>query len=155
LLFTSSASGFGEGGLPAGAVGEDVQECLAGWHVVAVAGADAIPGVPGWVVCRKVEGGQQPGFAVGAVVGEGLAGPLAGDQDAAARVAQVLAAVGLDGDEQSSSRRGPDTAQSYAGAPSRPPGSSLSGGDAARPLRISSARGCPLRRTAAAVAPSR
>ena len=32
-----------------------------------------------------------------------------------------------DGDEQSSSRRGPDTAQSHAGAPSRPLGSSLSG----------------------------
>ena len=59
------------------------------------------------------------------------------------------------GDEQSSSRRGPDTAQSHAGAPSRPLGSSLSGGDAARPFRISSTRGCPLLRTAAAVAPSR
>ena len=33
--------------------------------------------------------------AVGAVVGEGLAGPFAGDQDAASGVAEVLAAVGF------------------------------------------------------------
>ena len=37
----------------------------------------------------------QPILAVGAVVGEGLAGPLPRDQDPAAAVAEVLAAVCL------------------------------------------------------------
>ena len=56
-------------------------------------GADGLPGVPARVGCRKIQGLQKPGFPVGAVVGEGLAGPLAGDQDAASRVAEVFAAV--------------------------------------------------------------
>ena len=47
------------------------------------------------VGCRKIEHGHEPGFAVGAVVGEGLAGPFAGDQDAASGVAEVLVAVGF------------------------------------------------------------
>jgi hypothetical protein len=63
--------------------------------VVEVAGGDAFPGVPDGVGCRKAEGVQEPGLAVGAVVGEGLAGPFAGDQDAASGIAEVLAAVGL------------------------------------------------------------
>ena len=45
------------------------------------------------VGCRKIEHGHQPGFAVGAVVGEGLAGPFAADEDAASGVAEVLEAV--------------------------------------------------------------
>ena len=82
--------------MPAGSVGEDVQKCLAGGQVVGVGGADAFPGVAaGVVVCRKIQRFQEPGFAVGAVVGEGFAGPSAGDQDAASGVAEVLAAVGF------------------------------------------------------------
>src|SRR5260221_3972808 len=63
--------------------------------MVGVGRGDTFPGVLAGVVCRKIEGGQEPGFAAAAVVGEGLAGPLAGDQDAAPGVAEVLAAVGL------------------------------------------------------------
>jgi len=59
-------------------------------------GGDPLPLIRRTVVgCRKVEHAHQPGFAVGAVVGEGLAGPLAADEDAAARVAEVLVAVGF------------------------------------------------------------
>jgi hypothetical protein len=43
----------------------------------------------------EAEGLGEPGFAVGAVVGEGFAGPFAGDQDAASGVAEVFAAVGF------------------------------------------------------------
>ncbi|GAA2801296.1 hypothetical protein GCM10020219_085730 [Nonomuraea dietziae] len=38
---------------------------------------------------------QDPGAAVGSVFGEGLVRPLAGDQDAAARVAEVFGLVAL------------------------------------------------------------
>jgi len=71
-------SGSGEGGLPAGAVGEDVQEPSGGWHVVGVGGADPFPAVALVIDGGQSEHGQEPGFAVGAVVGEGLAGPFAG-----------------------------------------------------------------------------
>ena len=64
-------------------------------HVVRVGGRDGFPGVPGRVSCRNTEGRQQPVPAVGAVVGEGLSGPLAGDQDAAPGVAEVVGVVGL------------------------------------------------------------
>src|ERR1019366_1001815 len=90
-----SSAGLVEGGLPLDAVGDDVQESLAGWHVVGVAGFDGFPGVAGGVGCRKSEHPGEPGPAVGAVVGQGLAGPFAGDQDAASGVAEVLAAVGF------------------------------------------------------------
>ncbi len=74
-----------------------MEEPLGGGHVVVVAGGDGFPGVAGGVGCREAEGFQEPGFAVGAVVGEGLAGPFAGDEDAASGVAEVLGAVGFAG----------------------------------------------------------
>src|SRR5580700_5605072 len=54
-----------------------------------------LPFVPAGVGCRKLEHPGQPGLAVGAVVGQRLAGPFARDQDAAPGVAKVFAAVGL------------------------------------------------------------
>ena len=75
--------------MPALPVGDDVQHALGGWHVVGVAGGDGLPGVAAGVGLGDAEGGQEPCLAVGAVVGEGLAGPLAGDQDAAPRIAQT------------------------------------------------------------------
>ncbi len=90
-----SAPGQFEGGLPLDAVGDDVQEPLPVGHVVRVAGLDRFPGVPGRVGCRKPERAGKPGPAVGAVVCEGLAGPLAGDQDSPSGVAEVFAAVGF------------------------------------------------------------
>ena len=83
-----------QGGLPSDAVGEDVQEPSAMRHEVLISGGDGFPAVPVFVG-GEVEHGQEPGFAVGAVVGEGFAGPFAGDQDPAAWVAEVLAAVGF------------------------------------------------------------
>ncbi len=83
--------------MPFAAVGEDVQEPLGGWHVVGVAGYDGFPLVAGRVGCGEAEGFQEPGLAVGEVVGEGLAGPFTGYQDAAPGVAEVLGAVGLAG----------------------------------------------------------
>ena len=94
-LAAGSGSGVGERSVPFLTVGDDVQESLAVGHVVRVARLDRFPGVPAEVGCRKTEHPGQPGFAVGAVIGQGLAGPLAGDQDAAPGVAEVLAAVGL------------------------------------------------------------
>ena len=63
--------------------------------MVGVGRGDAFPRVLLVVDCRKIQHGHQPGFAAGAVVGEGLAGPFAGDQDAPSGVAEVLGAVGL------------------------------------------------------------
>src|ERR1035441_563026 len=90
-----SSAALVEGGLPLDAVGDDVQEPLAGWHVVGVAGFDGFPGVPAGVGCRKSEHPGEPRLAVCPVVGEGLAGPLVGDQDAPSGVAEVFAAVGF------------------------------------------------------------
>jgi hypothetical protein len=56
---------------------------------------DRFPGVAVRVSCRNPEGGQQPLLAVGAVVGQGLAGPFAGGQDPAPAVAEVISVVGL------------------------------------------------------------
>jgi hypothetical protein len=81
--------------MPFLAVGDDVQEPLGGWHVVGVAGSDGFPLVAGRVRFGEAEGMQEPGFAVGAVVGQGLTGPLAGDQDTPPGVAEVFAAVRL------------------------------------------------------------
>jgi hypothetical protein len=81
--------------LPADTVGDDVQQSPCGGQVVVVAGGDGFPGVAIRVSCRKPEGFHQPVLAVGAVVGEGLAGPLSGDEHAASGVAEVLAAVGF------------------------------------------------------------
>ena len=56
---------------------------------------DRLPGVAGRVGCRNTERAQQPLFAVGAVVGQGLAGPLAGGQHPPPGVAEVIGVVGL------------------------------------------------------------
>ena len=64
-------------------------------HVIRIARRDGFPGVPGRVGCRNTERRQQPLFPVGAVVGQRLAGPLAGDQDPAPGVAEVIGVVGL------------------------------------------------------------
>src|SRR6185312_8068594 len=53
------------------------------------------PGVPGRVGCRNTEGPQQPVLAVGAVVGQRLAGPLTRDQDPPPGVAEVIGVVGF------------------------------------------------------------
>jgi hypothetical protein len=95
VLAAGSGSGFDQRGVPFLAVGDDVQQPLAVGHVVRVAGGDGFPGVPSGIVGRDAERSQQPAATVRAVVGEGLAGPFAGDQDAAAGVAEVLAAVGV------------------------------------------------------------
>ena len=81
--------------MPVLAVGDDVQEAAGVFHVVGVAWGDGLPAVVGWVGGGLAERVQEPVAAVVAVVGEGLGGPLAGDQDAAAGVAEVFAAVGL------------------------------------------------------------
>jgi len=83
--------------MPSLAVGDDMKEPLSGRHVVEVTRGNRLPRVPAWVSCRKTEGLQKPVLAVGPVVGEGLAGPLAGDQDAAPGIAEVLAAMRLAG----------------------------------------------------------
>ena len=89
-----SASGFGECGLPSlrSATACSSRRAWSMWS--GSPGRDGLPGVPGRVGCRNTERGQQPVLAVGAVVGQGLAGPLAGDQDAAAGVAEVLGVGG-------------------------------------------------------------
>ncbi len=72
-----------------------MEQPLSGGQVVGAAGPDRFPGVPGRVGCRKPERLCEPGLAVGAVVGQRLAGPLAGHQDPAPGIAQVLPPVGL------------------------------------------------------------
>ena len=92
-LAAGSHSGFGKRGVPPLPVGDDMQQSLGARHVVGVAGGDGLPGVAGRVSCRNAERGQEPVAAVGPMVGERLAGPLAGDQDAPPGVAEVFAAV--------------------------------------------------------------
>ena len=65
-------------------------------YVVGVGGGDALPGVAAGLSCRKIrqaEHGHEPGLAFHAMIGQGFAGPAAGDQDATAGVAEVGAAV--------------------------------------------------------------
>jgi hypothetical protein len=81
--------------VPVLAVGDDVEEAAAVFHVVGVAGVDGFPAVAGRVNGGLPEGLQEPVAPVCAVVGECLAGPFAGDQDPAPGVAEVLAAVCL------------------------------------------------------------
>ena len=81
--------------MPSLPVGDDVQEPLGVGHVVGVAGGDGFPGVAGRVGGGEPEGGDEPVAPVGPMVGQGLAGPFAGDQDAAPGVAEVFAAVGF------------------------------------------------------------
>ena len=89
-----SSPRFVQCGFPALAVGDDVQQAPGMFHVVRVAGRDGFPGVVGRVGCRNTEGGHEPVLAVGAVVGQRLTGPLAGDQDPAARVAEGRSSAG-------------------------------------------------------------
>src|SRR5215470_16104411 len=90
------ASGSDKRGLPGGTVGQDMHKPLYWRHVVGISGSHALPPVcVVMFVCRKVEHGHQPGLAVGAVVIECLAGPLARDQDAPTGVAEVLVPVGF------------------------------------------------------------
>src|SRR6185312_4915598 len=63
--------------------------------MILVSRRDGFPGVPGRVGCRNTEGAQEPFLAVGAVIGQGLAGPLAGDQDPPPGVAEMIGIVGL------------------------------------------------------------
>ena len=109
--------------MPVLPVGDDVQEALGGWHVVGVTGGDGFPGVPGRVGVGDAERGQEPVLAVGAVVGECLARPFAGDQDAASGIAEVLAAVGLapavPGPQAGPGVAGLDAVAELVGAPRR------------------------------------
>jgi hypothetical protein len=79
-LAAGSCPGLGERGVPFLTVGDDVQQALGERHVVGVAGGDRLPRVAGRVGGRDAQAGQEPGFSVGAVVGEGFAGPSAGNQ---------------------------------------------------------------------------
>src|SRR5260370_40150142 len=90
-----SSAGLVECGLPSDAVGDDMQEPLPVGHVVRVTRPDRFPGEVGRVGCRNSEHAGQPGLAVAAVVGERLAGPLAGHQDPPPAVAEMLTAVGF------------------------------------------------------------
>jgi hypothetical protein len=94
-MAAGSRPGFGERGVPALPVGDDMQQPLDVRHVVGVPGGDGLPRVAGGVGCREAEGGQEPVAAIGAVVGEGLARPFARDEDPPSGVAEVLAAVGF------------------------------------------------------------
>lgn len=94
VLGSSSARLF-QCGLPLDAVSDDMQQPLAGGHAVRVARLDRLPAVPARVGCQKSEHAREPGLAVGAMVSQRLARPLARDQDAAPGVAEVFAAVGL------------------------------------------------------------
>ena len=84
-----------ERGLPSGAVGDDMQQPPGMVQVVRVGRGDRFPGVPGRVGCRNTERPQQPVLAVGAVVGQRLAGPLARDKHPAPGVAEVIGVVSL------------------------------------------------------------
>ncbi len=95
MLTFGSTSGFGDGSLPVGSVLEDVQQPLDTRHVVGVGRGDPLPLVGRAPTCRKIEHGHQPDLAVGAVLGECLAEPFAGHQDAAPSVTEVLVPVGL------------------------------------------------------------
>ena len=64
-------------------------------HVIRVARGDGFPGVPGRVGCRNTERTQQPVLAVGPVVGQGLAGPLARDQHPPPGIAQMIGVMGF------------------------------------------------------------
>src|SRR6185437_14899158 len=80
---------------PADAVADDMQETTRSGQVVGVAWLDRFPRIAVGVGCRKVEHCHEPGLAVGPVVGECLAGPLARDEDTASGVAEVVGAVCL------------------------------------------------------------
>ena len=91
-----SSPGFVQGVFPAHSLGDHPEQPL-GWdQVVVIGGADTLPAVTAVVVgCRKTKLLHQPGLAVAAMVGQGLARPLARDQDPAPGVAQMLGPVRL------------------------------------------------------------
>ena len=60
--------------MPSGAVGQDVQQPPAVGHVITISRGHRLPPVPVSVGgVGQAEHGQQPHFAVAAVVGQGLA----------------------------------------------------------------------------------
>src|SRR6266498_786363 len=87
-------------GAPLDLLRDGAQEPVLQWLHVGVGGAGPLPGDRGWrtgfgrdggdlvVPVADAEEGTYPRTGVGAVVGEGLAGPVAGDQDAAAADAE-------------------------------------------------------------------
>src|ERR1700756_3792336 len=58
--------------------------------MILVSRRDGFPGVPGRGGCRNTEGPQEPVLPVGAVIGQGLAGPLARDQDPPPGIAEMI-----------------------------------------------------------------
>lgn len=87
---------------PALPLGDDLHEQLEPVGLVGVAGPEQLPGVAAGVALGcgllglRFDGAEDPEHVVAAfapVLGEGAAGPLAGDQAAAAGVAEVLGAV--------------------------------------------------------------
>ena len=80
---------------PSCAVGQYLQEPVSCRKAVRIARGDAIPAVVRLVNCRKIQHRHEPGLPVSAMVGQGLAGPFAGDQDAPAGEAKVLGPVGF------------------------------------------------------------
>jgi hypothetical protein len=86
---------FIQGRLPSSPVSDGVQQSPRVVHVVRVARGNGFPGVPGRVGCRNIERLQEPVLAVGAVVGQRLAGPLARDQHPAPGIAEVIGVMGL------------------------------------------------------------
>jgi hypothetical protein len=64
-----------------------------GLRALRVTTSTPTPRISAGIGCRNTKQLRQPRFAVGPVVGEGLARPLAGDEDTATRVAEVVAAV--------------------------------------------------------------
>jgi hypothetical protein len=64
-------------------------------QVIRVTRGHDLPGIAGGVSCRKTERLQEPLLAIGAMVGQRLAGPLAGDQHPPPGVAEVIGVVGL------------------------------------------------------------
>src|SRR5690242_3496499 len=96
---------------PRGALRDGEQEPpVEGAHVW-ITGADWLPGVPVRVgrLGRVAEQVQDPVPAVGPVVAQGLPGPLPGDEDAPAGVAEVFGPMRL-----APARAGPETVASVA-----------------------------------------
>src|SRR2546423_3899856 len=63
--------------------------------MILVSRRQGFPGVPVRVGCRNTEGPQEPFLTIGAVIGQGLAGPLTRDQDPPPRIAEVIGIVSL------------------------------------------------------------
>ena len=81
--------------MPSEPVGHDVEQPPHVFHVVRIGRGNRFPRVAGRIGCRNTQGPQRPLLAVGAVVGQRLAGPLAGDEHPPPGVAEVIGVVGL------------------------------------------------------------